>query len=644
MTTTLRSMPENPQHLPEICQIVLQQIGDTAIVYADRDGAIRGWNAGATALLGYTPAEIIGLHVSQLYTKADRLAGKPLEALQVAGSRGQFGEEGPRLRKDGHPLAMHTTTYGVRNAAGDLIGYALVIRDVTLQRETEQKLHDSERRFQLLVGGLTEYAIFMLDRNGIVTSWNPGAERIQGHKAEDVVGQHFSLFYDDEHRRSGKPFRALKTAAESGRYEEEGWRLRKDGSQFAAHVLIDAIHDESGEVVAFATITRDITSRHRAARALRESESRFQLLLESITDHAICTLDPSGIVTSWNASAERIMGYTAAEVLGEHFSIFYGEAERKEGKPFRALEIACGEGRFAEEGVRLRKDGTAFAAEVVISPIRGEAGQFTGFAEVTRDISERKHREFAEAANEAKTRFLAHLSHELRTPLNAIIGFSEVIKSEIFGEIANKRYVSYGGDIHYSGIHLLNLVNDILDLSRVEAGKLEPMPERVDVNALAEKAMRLFDSKATAKQVRLELAPGDNVLEFVADERMVYQCCVNLLDNAIKFSKPNTRVALKVTRDAGWLRIIVADQGYGMQESEVPIALQPFRQLDSLMTRSTEGAGLGLSLVKSYCEIHGGGIAIRSAVDAGTEVTLRFPYPGGKKHTLSVATGSVVSA
>ena len=629
--------PDNLHSLPEICRTILEQIADTAIVYADPDGAIRGWNAGAAALLGYTPAEIIGLHVSQLYTKADRLAGKPLEALQIAGTRGRFDEEGPRLRKDGHPLAMHTTTYGVRDAANQPIGFALVMRDVTAQREIEQKLHDSERRFQLVVGGLTEYAIFMLDRQGVVTSWNPGAQRIQGHRAEDVVGQHFSLFYDEDDRRNGKPFRALKTAAETGRYEEEGWRLRKDGSQFAAHVLIDAIHDESGEVVAFATITRDITSHHRAARALRESESRFQLLLESITDHAICTLDPSGIITSWNASAERIMGYSAAEIVGEHFSVFYAEPERKEGKPYRTLDVARRAGRFAEEGLRLRKDGTAFAAEVVISPIRSETGQVTGFAKVTRDITERKQREFAEAANEAKTRFLAHLSHELRTPLNAIIGFSEVIKSEVFGEIANKRYVSYGGDIHYSGVHLLNLVNDILDLSRIEAGKLEPVPERVDVNALAEKALRLFDSKAAAKRVRLEFQPGTGVHDFVADERMVYQSCVNLLDNAIKFSKPDTRVGLRVTQDAGWLRIVVADQGYGMPEHEIPIALQPFRQLDSLMTRSTEGAGLGLSLVKSYCEIHGGGIAIRSAVGDGTEVTLRFPYPGGKKHALSVA-------
>ena len=197
MTDSLRLTSEGPHHLTAICQIVLEQIVDTAIVYADRDGVIRGWNAGATAFLGYTQAEIVGLHVSQLYTKADRLAGKPLDALQVAATRGRFDEEAPRLRKDSHPLAMRTTTYPVRDAAGQLFGYALVMRDVTAQHETEQKLHDSERRFQLVVGGLTEYAIFMLDRAGTVTSWNPGAERIHGHKAEDVVGQHIALFYDE---------------------------------------------------------------------------------------------------------------------------------------------------------------------------------------------------------------------------------------------------------------------------------------------------------------------------------------------------------------------------------------------------------------------------------------------------------------
>ncbi len=621
----------------EICQLVLEQIADTAVIFVDVDGAIRGWNGGAQTLFGYGQAEILGLHISQLYTKPDRLSGRVLAALQAAAARGRHEEEGQRVRKDGEVVETQATTYGVRDRAGTLIGYSAVVRDVTAQRQTERALRDAERRFRLLIGGIAEYAVCTLDTNGIVTSWNLGAERIKGYAADEIVGQHFSLFYTEEDRRSGQPFRALQTAAEAGHHEDEGWRLRKDGSRFAAHVMIEAITDEADQVVGYAKITRDITSKHEAAQKLRESETRYQVLLESITDHAICTLDPSGIVTSWNAGAERINGYTPAEIVGEHFSVFYTEQDLREGRPYRALEVARRDGRFAEDGLRVRKDGSRFAAEVVISPIHSASGEITGFAKVTRDISERKQREFAESANEAKSRFLAHLSHELRTPLNAIIGFSEIIKSEILGEITNKRYVSYGGDIHHSGIHLLNLVNDILDLSRIEAGKLEPQYDRVDMKHLAEKSLRLFEGKAASRKVTLLVDVAKDIAEFVADERMVYQCMVNLIDNAIKFSKPDTRVSVVINRDGGWLRIHVKDQGLGMAEHEIPIALQPFRQLDSLLTRTIEGAGLGLSLVKSYCELHGGGIAIRSASGKGTEVTLRFPYPGGNVVKLSVA-------
>ena len=631
------SSTNGPAPRPDICQLVLEQIADTAVVFVDLDGAVRGWNGGAQNLFGYTQAEIVGLHVTQLYTKPDRLSGKALTALQAAASRGRHEEEGQRVRRDGEVVETHTTTYGVRDRAGALIGYSAVIRNVTAQRSTERALRDSERRFRLLIEGIAEYAVCTLDTGGIVTSWNLGAEHIAGYTAEEIVGEHFSLFYAEEDRGNGQPFRALQTAAEVGRHEDEGWRTRKDGSRFAAHVVIEAITDDSDQVVGYAMIIRDITATHEAAQKLRESETRYQVLLESITDHAICTLDPSGIVTSWNAGAERISGYTAGEVVGEHFSIFYTDQDRRDGLAYRALEIARKEGRFAAEGMRVRKDGSRFAAEVVMSPIQNAAGEVTGFAKVTRDITERKQREFAESANEAKSRFLAHLSHELRTPLNAIIGFSEIIKSEILGEIANKRYVSYGGDIHHSGVHLLNLVNDILDLSRIEAGKLEPSYDVVDTRHLAEKALRLFESKAAARRVTLLVDVADDLHEIVADERMVYQCMVNLIDNAIKFSRPETKVGVVINRESGWLRIHVRDQGVGMAEHEIPIALQPFRQLDSLMSRTIEGAGLGLSLVKSYCELHGGGISIRSVAGKGTEVTLRFPYPGGNVVTLSVA-------
>ena len=631
------STQRSPWPLPATFQPLVEQITDYAIYVIDLNGAIRSWNAGAREILGYAPGEVTGLHFSQLYTKADRLAGIALNVLKTAEERGRYEEESQRVRKDGAVIPTHAIVYPLRGSTGELTGYTTVLRDATDERQEKRALYDSERRFRLLASSITDYAIYMLDANGIVTSWNRGAQRIKGYTAEEVIGQHFSRFYTEEDRQSAKPFEALKRAAETGRYEEEGWRVRKDGTKFAAHVIIDAIHDENGKLTGYAQITRDVTEREVTARALRESEYRQRLLIESLTDYAIYTLDPTGVVISWNLAAERITGYSADEIIGEHFAVFYTDRDRQEEQPHRTLETARQKGRYEEEGVRVRKDGSLFAAEIVVYAIRDDNGRLTGYAKITRDVTDRKQREIAELANAAKTRFLAHLSHEFRTPLNAIIGFSEIIKSELLGEIPNKRYVAYGNDIHFSGTHLLNLVNDVLDLTRIEAGKIEPVFETVDARSMVERALRLFEAKAAAKRIAIVLEVGDNVAEVKADERMVRQCLINLVDNAIKFSPPETTITVRATRDDAWLRIQVIDQGAGMEEKDIPFALQPFRQLDNVMSRANEGAGLGLPLVKSYCELHGGGLSIRSNRGAGTEATLRFPYPGGKPHRLSVA-------
>src|SRR5258708_10922206 len=234
----------------EICQLVLEKIAVTAVIFGDVDGAIRGWNGGAQTLFGYGQAEILGLHISQLYTKPDRLSGRVLAALQAAAARGRHEEEGQRVRKDGEVVETQATTYGVRDRAGTLIGYSAVVRDVTAQRQTERALRDAERRFRLLIGGIAEYAVCTLDTNGIVTSWNLGAERIKGYAADEIVGQHFSLFYTEEDRPSGQPFRAQQHAARAGHHEDEGWRLRKDGSRFAAHVMIEPITAEADPLAA----------------------------------------------------------------------------------------------------------------------------------------------------------------------------------------------------------------------------------------------------------------------------------------------------------------------------------------------------------------------------------------------------------
>src|SRR6202043_3991798 len=246
-----------------------------------------------------------------------------------------------------------------------------------------------ERNFRLLVQGVVDYAIYMLDPNGIVANWNAGAERIKGYSAEEIVGQHFRVFYDEKDRRKGLPERALEIARREGKYEAEGWRIRKDGTKFLASVVIDAIH-ENGKLIGFAKITRDITERKKQESALLDSESKFRLLVSGVTDYALYMLDPAGIVSNWNAGGQRIKGYAPEEIIGQHFSRFYSAADQAAGRPARALRLAREQGRYEEEGWRVRKDGTFFWASVIIDPIRDDDNRLIGFAKITRDITERR--------------------------------------------------------------------------------------------------------------------------------------------------------------------------------------------------------------------------------------------------------------
>jgi len=249
--------------------------------------------------------------------------------------------------------------------------------------------HQREEPFRLFVESVQDYAIFMLDPGGRIASWNAGAERIKGYKASEIIGQHFSTFYSKEDVRSGRPERLLDVAEKEGRAEDEGWRIRKDGSRFWANVTITAMKDASGSLVGFGKVTRDLTERRRTEIALRRSEERSRLFVDAVQDYAIFMLDPEGCVSTWNTGAERIKGYKASEIIGQHFSLFYPEEDVRAGKPAWELEVATKESRFEDEGWRIRKDGSRFWANVIITAVRDSAGDLLGFSKVTRDITER---------------------------------------------------------------------------------------------------------------------------------------------------------------------------------------------------------------------------------------------------------------
>jgi PAS domain S-box-containing protein len=260
----------------------------------------------------------------------------------------------------------------------------------------------NEQRFQLLVTGVSDYAIYMLNPDGYVSSWNAGAQRFKGYLPHEIIGQHFSAFYTEEDRIAGIPAKALQTALNEGKFEAEGWRVRKDGTRFWASVVIDPIRNDSGTLIGFAKVTRDITERKATQEALRESEERFRMLVQGVTDYALYMLSPTGHITNWNAGAQRIKGYTHDEVVGTHFSRFYTEEDRSNDLPSQALATATKEGRFEKEGWRVRKDGSRFWAHVVIDAIHNEQGELVGFAKITRDITEKKQAaEALERANAA---------------------------------------------------------------------------------------------------------------------------------------------------------------------------------------------------------------------------------------------------
>ncbi|MBV7525442.1 MULTISPECIES: PAS domain-containing sensor histidine kinase [Pseudomonas] len=491
-----------------------------------------------------------------------------------------------------------------------------------------------DKRFRLLIDAVIDYAIYMIDPDGIITSWNAGARRFKGYEEAEILGQHFSRFYTDDDRRAGLPQRALDTAIREGRFEGEGWRVRKDGTHFWCHVVIDPIFDPSGTLLGFAKITRDLTDRKMAEEILKQSEQQFRLLVQSVTDYAIYMLSPDGRVSNWNPGAQRIKGYLPEEVIGRHFSMFYTPEDRDAREPQRTLDIAVREGRFENKGWRVRKDGTRFLAHVIVDPIWGDTGTLLGFAKITRDITEVTQAQQAlEQTREAlfqaqKMQAIGQLSggiaHDFNNLLTVILGNLEIVRKRVTDDPKITRLIDNATQGALRGV---SLTQRMLAFARRQ--ELKSVPVRIP--ALVEGISGLLRS-SLGPSVKVETRFPEDLEPVMADINQLELAVLNLATNArdamphggtIIFSARTEEVTGGASSLAAgrYVCLNIADTGEGMDETTLASAMDPF-----FTTKGVgKGTGLGLSMVHGFIEQLGGRFILKSNKDQGTTAELWLP-------------------
>jgi PAS domain S-box-containing protein len=492
-----------------------------------------------------------------------------------------------------------------------------------------------EMRFRLLIDAVVDYAIYMIDPDGIITSWNAGAKRFKGYEEAEILGQHFSRFYTPEDRKAGLPQRALDTAINEGRFEGEGWRVRKDGTHFWSHVVIDPIFDPSGKLLGFAKITRDLTDRKMAEEILKQSEQQFRLLVQSVTDYAIYMLAPDGRLTNWNPGAQRIKGYRPEEVIGQHFSIFYTPEDREAGEPQRTLDIATREGRFENKAWRVRKDGTRFFAHVVVDPIWGDTGTLLGFAKITRDITEvtqaqqalEQTREalFQAQKMQAIGQLTGGIAHDFNNLLTVILGNLEIVRKRAADDPRITRLLDNATQGALRGV---SLTQRMLAFARRQELKTEP----VEISTLIQGITGLLRS-SLGPSVSIEACFAPELELVMADVNQLELAVLNLATNARDAMPDGGKLLIsarmeevsdqtKLSLAAGrYVCLSVTDTGEGMDDATLSLAMDPF-----FTTKGVgKGTGLGLSMVHGFTEQLGGRFILKSQQNAGTTAELWLP-------------------
>ena len=682
----------------ELHRLLVESVQDYAIFALDPNGYILSWNAGAERFKGYTADEIIGKHFSIFYPHERIATGFPEFELREAARTGRFEDEGWRLRKDGTRFWASVVITSLRDSSGTLVGFAKVTRDLTERRAAEQALRLSEERFRLIVQNVQDYAIFMLDPTGHVATWNEGAQRIKQYSADEIIGKHFSIFYPPEKIAEQFPQYELREAERTGHFEDEGWRIRKDGTRFWANVVITALRDADGHLIGFSKVTRDLTERRAseeraiesarrvaaeeaarvAADAARERIERLQQLTALLAaTHTIAEITKvvfgegfrtfrvdAGTLAATDANGEfvQLLGDTGYEQLPGRFRRF-GRTERL------PINTVLHTGEQLVFGSRAERDASYPAVADVLAPFEasvviplGSRGRLIGalamhwrapgapngdtlafmhsFAQqcgqaleraqlyeaeqaARRDAEEARAR--ADEANRAKSEFLAAMSHELRTPLNAIGGYAELIDLGVRGPVTPEQHEDLLR-IRRSQQHLLGIINDLLNFSRIDAGRVDYDYGDIALDEIFDAVTQMIVPQAAAKSIAFESLPCGPAICVRVDRVKAEQILINLLSNAVKFTKSGGRVTLQCATVAErTVSVEVADSGAGIAPDQLERIFEPFVQVGRSLTSMREGAGLGLAISRELARAMGGEISVTSTVGIGSTFVLQLP-------------------
>ncbi|MGC3943132.1 MAG: PAS domain S-box protein [Chryseolinea sp.] len=652
-------------------QQLIAEVEDYAIILLEKDGTIASWNKGAEKIKGYQADEVIGRNFTMFYTREDREQGMPARLLKQASDNNRISYEGWRVRKDGTRFWGSVTITALHDASGEVNGYLKLTRDLTERKIAEdnhsnyvedlrlknEALRQSEERYHKMVSEVTDYVIIMLDREGTILDWNKGAETIKGYKASEIVGKSFRLFYSKEDKEAHLPDRLLQEAADRGSVTHEGWRIKKDGSRFWGSVVITALHDDHGGIIGFSKVTRDLTDRKLAEDKLanyadelkfkndelRRSEERYHRMIAEVQDYAIILLDEQGIIQNWNAGAEKIKGYRAPEIVGKSFELFYTQDDRISKLPQRLLQEAMNNGRAMHEGWRVRKDGSRFWGNTVITALHSDKGNIIGFSKVTRDLTLKKEADdrlrqnaidledknkSLQRLNEEISSFAYVASHDLKEPLRKIQTFANRI---LDGDNVNETQ-HFVEKILTSATRMRQLMDDLLSYSRLS--KSESLSKEIDLNVLVKLVLSDLELKIAEKQavINVSTLPVIKGIEF-----QLHQLFTNLLTNALKFSRPGVRpeITVSFTRVKGkdiplglvnglnsYYKITVSDNGIGFNQADAARIFEVFQRLHQ--SKEVSGTGIGLAIVKRIMENHGGAVHATASPGEGASFDLYF--------------------